>query len=112
MILHVITGLGDGGAEGVLYRLCKHDRERDHVVVSLMEEGRYAQPLRDLGVPVHSLGLARGHANMRAVARLASLIRRYKPHVVQTWLYHADLLGGTVARMLRVPILCDVYRRH
>jgi glycosyltransferase involved in cell wall biosynthesis len=103
LILHVITGLGDGGAEGVLYRLCKHDRNSKHVVVSLMEGGRYAGPLRELGVPVHSLGLARGQANVRAVLRLASLVRTYKPTVVQTWLYHADLLGGIVARGLRVP---------
>lgn len=103
MIVHVITGLGDGGAEGVLYRLCKHDGERRHAVISMMDGGRYAGPLRELGVPVHSLGLKRGRLNLRAVLELRRLLRRYNPQVVQTWLYHADLLGGTVARLVGVP---------
>ena len=103
MIVHVITGLGDGGAEGVLYRLCKHDTARDHAVISLMPGGRYAQPLRELGVPVHDLGLKRGRIGLGAILRLRRLIRQYRPEVVQTWLYHGDLLGGTVARMMGVP---------
>ena len=103
MILHIITGLGDGGAEGVLYRLCKHDREHRHAVISLMDGGKYEAPLLELGIPVHSLGLGRGRVSLGAVWRLAKLIRHYKPDVVQTWLYHADLIGGTLARMLRVP---------
>ena len=55
LVLHVITGLGDGGAEGVLYRLCAFDRRFTHVVISMMDGGRYARPLRELGVTVHEL---------------------------------------------------------
>ena len=69
-IVHVITGLGDGGAEGVLYRLCKHDPRERHVVVSLMEGGRYETLLREIGVEVHSLGLKRGRLGPGAVMRL------------------------------------------
>jgi len=103
VIVHIITGLGDGGAEGVLYRLCKHDMECCHVVISLMQGGQYAAPLRELGVPVHELGLKRGRIGPGAVLRLRGLLKQYKPDVVQTWLYHADLLGGTVARLMGVP---------
>ena len=103
LIVHVITGLGDGGAEGVLYRLCKHDNTAQHVVISLMDGGRYAGALKELGVPVHSLGLERGRIGPRAVLRLRALMRQHRPDTVQTWMYHADLLGGIVARMARVP---------
>ena len=39
-VLHVITGLGQGGAESVLFRLATHAGEPvEHVVVSLTDEG-------------------------------------------------------------------------
>ena len=40
-VLHVVTGLNNGGAEGVLYRLCKHEDRHQHVIISMMDEGKY-----------------------------------------------------------------------
>ena len=40
-ILNIIAGLNDGGAEAVLYRLCVHDSNYKHIVISLMNEGKY-----------------------------------------------------------------------
>ena len=34
-ILHIITALGDGGAEHTLYKICKYDSANEHVVISL-----------------------------------------------------------------------------
>ena len=34
-ILHIITSLLDGGAEGVLFRICSHDKNNQHIVISL-----------------------------------------------------------------------------
>jgi glycosyltransferase involved in cell wall biosynthesis len=33
------------------------------------------------------------------VLRLAAVVRKLSPHVVQTWMYHADLLGGLAAKV-------------
>jgi glycosyltransferase involved in cell wall biosynthesis len=104
-ILHVITGLGLGGAETWLVRLLSRlPRERfDCRVVSLLdldgEAGALAGPLRALGVPVESLGLRRGRPGPAAVLRLAGIMRQWRPQVVQTWLYHADLLGLLAAKL-------------
>ncbi len=99
-IVHIITGLNDGGAEGVLYRLCSHDKANKHCIVSLMDLGKYGSLLQSDGHVVHTLGLKRGRIHLCVVARLMAILRGAAPDVVQTWMYHADLLGGLTARMV------------
>ena len=45
-ILHVISGLKSGGAEGVMYRLICNDKKNDHYVISLTDEGFYGHKLK------------------------------------------------------------------
>lgn len=98
-ILHIITGLNDGGAEAVLYRLCLHDRASSHHVVSLMDSGKYGPLLRELGVPVTVLGMRRSQITMGGLFQLWRLVRKLQPDVIQTWMYHANLIGGLVGRL-------------
>lgn len=94
-ICHVITDLDVAGAETMLTRLAKGmDPSRFEVsVVSLIEPGPLAEELRLAGVKVESLNAARGRPSLRAAVRMIALLRRDRPKIVQTWLYHADLLG-------------------
>jgi len=100
IILHVITGLGQGGAEAVLFRLAVHPAQAvRHVVVSLTDEGLYGGRLRAAGVDVHALGMPRGRATLGGLRALYVLLRQLRPQAVQTWMYHADLIGGVAARL-------------
>jgi glycosyltransferase involved in cell wall biosynthesis len=63
----------------------------------------YAEPLRAQGVAVESLGMARGRVSAGGLVRLRRRIAQFRPDVVQTRLYHADLLGGLMARLAGVP---------
>lgn len=111
-VLHVITGLYRGGAETALFRLVTHDRTNAHVVVSLSDEGHYGPRLRAAGVPVRCLGLPGGGLSRAHLARafgvpeLRRIVREHAPDVVQTWLYHADLIGGLAARAGGAGVLC------
>lgn len=94
-ILHVITGLGVGGAEKLLSDLVIADSKagRDASIVSLIPGGAQHDKLRAAGVAVRDLGMRRDRLNPLALIRLAALIREREPDVIQTWMYHADLLG-------------------
>jgi len=98
-IIHIITGLNDGGAEAVLYRLCLSDKTSRHIVISLMDEGKYGSMLKVARVEVHCLNLPAGKVSFSALWRLYQLIRKKKPDRVQTWMYHADLIGGVIAKL-------------
>lgn len=103
-VLHIITGLSNGGAEAVMLRLIQtdHDRGSQHCVVSLMDRGIYADRLEALGLCVHTLNFPRGNVKFLGLLELFRLIRRVKPDIVQTWMYHSDLIGGLVARLAGV----------
>jgi glycosyltransferase involved in cell wall biosynthesis len=104
-VMHIITGpLGVGGAEVMLHRLLEaSDREEmSHEVVSLTELGVVADRIRELGIETRALRMNRNRFRIPdpvKVLRLAALIRAAHPDVVQTWLYHADLLGGLAAKL-------------
>jgi len=96
-VLHIITGLSDGGAEAALHRLCTHNVKDRHHVISLMDAGKYGPLLLDQGVAVTCLNMPKGRVTMSGLWRLYRLVGEQKPDVVQTWMYHADLLGGLAA---------------
>ena len=104
-VCHVITGLNDGGAEGVLFRLCSHDLAHAHVVVSLSDEGKYGPLLRAMGVEVHSLGMRPNVPSFFVLVKFIRWLRLYKPDVVQTWMYHADLFGSIAARVAGIKAI-------
>ncbi len=96
-ILHIITGLGDGGAEHTLFKICKYDIKNEHIVISLKENGKYFSLLKKLGIKVYSLNF-KFYSIIKFII-LIRLISYLKPDIVQTWLVHADLLGGISARL-------------
>jgi glycosyltransferase involved in cell wall biosynthesis len=101
-VVHIITGLNDGGAEGALYRLCCADKNTQHTVISIMGQGKYGPLLAVEGVSVVTLDMAQGRVTLKGIFKLWRTLRRLKPDVVQTWLYHADLIGGVIARLAGV----------
>lgn len=98
-ILHVITGLSDGGAEAVLTRLILNSPQYEHLVVSLSDSGKYGAVLTGAEIRVINLNLSRKSLNIEKFIELCSLIKRESPDVIQTWMYHADLFGGLASRV-------------
>ncbi len=105
-LVHIITGLDTGGAEGMLLRLAQRLRpEFEQQVISLTNAGPVADQLMTAGIPVLALGMSASRPDPLVLMRLLRLLRGFQPEVVQTWLYHADLVGGTAARLAGVRAL-------
>jgi glycosyltransferase involved in cell wall biosynthesis len=80
-------------------------------VISLIDDLSVGRQLAELGIPVSTLGLQAGAADPRGLWRLVHRLRRDPPDVLQTWLYHADLLGLLAARWAgRPPVIWNI--RH
>src|SRR6185437_12113376 len=101
-IVHIITDLDAGGAEHMLLRLVTASKQYRHVVVSLTTEGELGAALRSAGVEVFALHMRRDFPSPLAVFRVAKIIRHENPAIVQTWLYHADLIGLIAVRLAKV----------
>ncbi|MEU5436013.1 glycosyltransferase [Streptomyces sp. NPDC020719] len=99
-VLHVITGLGIGGAEQQLRLMLRH-LPAGAEVVTLTNPGAVAEGLAADGVPVHHLGMS-GNRDLGALPRLTRLIRRGEYDLVHTHLYRACLYGRAAARLAGV----------
>lgn len=106
-VLHLTTSFGVGGAEGNLARLvCNMDKARfSNTIVAMNQRLIVSEQVRQERIPCSSLGMRRGIPNPTALARLLSIIRRIRPHVLQTWMYHADLMGLLAGKLANVPVI-------
>jgi glycosyltransferase involved in cell wall biosynthesis len=114
-ILHCITGLSGDGAQGMLLRLARSLRSLGlrQEVVNLGPRSELVPAFEDADIPVHSLAMNSGllHA-YSGVRQLRRIISRFKPEVIQGWMYHANLmLLATQGRgRRRLPLLWNIRR--
>ncbi len=114
-VTHIISNLDGGGAETMLYRLLRRiDTARfENEVISLTNVGILADKIRLAGVPVRALGMKRGMPDPFAVLRLQQWIRKSKPQIVQTWMYHANLIGGLASRLVGdMPVVWSIHQAN
>ncbi|MEN6348210.1 MAG: glycosyltransferase [Syntrophomonas sp.] len=111
-IVHLITDLDTGGAEMMLFKLMqKMDKSRyKNIVVSLMNEGTLGHRFIKLGVPVYCLDMKRSSiVHSFKVLKLLKLLRHERPDIVQTWMYHCDLIGGLASAISgRIPVAWNI----
>ena len=100
-VAHVITGLPVGGAQTVLLQLAQRlpPSEFGTKVISLTEKGEVGLELEASGVAVRAMNMSRALPNPLSLFRLSSMLQKWRPDVVQTWLHHGDLVGGLAAKL-------------
>lgn len=100
-ICHIITDLDVGGAELMLKRLVEFspDERKNLTIISLMDFGKVGEILKNNGFTVYAIGMRSKAAFVIGLYRLYNLLNKIKPDLIQTWMYHADLLGGVAGKL-------------
>jgi glycosyltransferase involved in cell wall biosynthesis len=109
-ILHIITGLGRGGAEAMLVKLIGASSRYRHDVLSLTGRGEIGAQLETSGASVDTLGLDRAAGWLPALPRLRALVRKRRPDLIQGWLNHGNLaaLAGKILAGTGAPAVWNV----
>jgi glycosyltransferase involved in cell wall biosynthesis len=77
----------------------------DSTVIAMTKPGKVGEMLVKKGMPVLSLGMTRGRPDPAGMWKLYRLLKRLRPQILQTYMYHADLLGYLVGRWVGVPVI-------
>lgn len=83
--------------------------EFENEVISLTSLGPLGDDLRDIGIKVSALHIPQSLLGAGKIWLLARTIKESRPHIVQTWMYHADLLGGIATKLVTsAPIIWNL----
>ncbi|MBN3523446.1 glycosyltransferase [Paenibacillus apiarius] len=109
-IMFLISGLHVGGAEMMLYRLTDALKERyDIVIVSMLPGGPVADIMKQSGLQVESLQMS-SKKDVLALLGLIRLIRTFKPDILHSFMFHANIVGRIIGRMCGVPAIISSIR--
>ena len=111
-VMHIITTLGPAGAENMLCEVASgmDGTKFQNEVVSLTGILDLAERMQAIGVRVRTLGMKAAMPNPLLVVRLARWMRESKPDVIQTWMYHSNLVGALAARLAGgVPVVWGIH---
>jgi len=110
-IFYLITELDVGGAERTLYELATRlDRSRFAPTVGcLTGRGPIGRRLEEKGIEVVYLNM-RSAFDIRAWRRLRRWLRERKPHILHTFLFHANFAGRLAARGLGIERVISAVR--
>ena len=78
-------------------------------VISLTDEGIFGSRIKELGISVYTLGMRRGRISRAGIMYLSEILKKTPPAIIQTWMYHADLIGGLIGkRSTKAPVVWNL----
>lgn len=100
-VVHVISGLGTGGAEMMLLKLLKQQNALpvQHTVICLQESGRIGDEIHRLGVELHVLGAKSRFLAPVVLFRALKIIKSSNPDLIQGWMYDGNLAASVMSMM-------------
>ena len=99
-IIHIISSLEKGGAEGNLYRLCQFQKKKyknkiDITIITLIKNGYYEVELKKKNIKIFTLGLNKKikfFYFLKKIFILRKFIKSQNPDIIQSWMYHSNFI--------------------
>ena len=109
-ILHIITSLETGGAQGVLLELSRQMKKLGHqqTIISMKPGGELRKYFDDLNIPLHELDFSPRNFG-KAVRACNQIISRFDPDIIQSTLYHADFLTLFLQHNQKVKVFWGIH---
>jgi glycosyltransferase involved in cell wall biosynthesis len=113
-VAFIVTRLELAGAEKQLVQIATGLQERGWQVsvLSMLPPVAHEKELRAKGVAVATLQMGRGTPNPKYLFQAASIFRQWKPQVLCTFNYHADVLGRFAGKLAGVPVITSSIRNE
>jgi glycosyltransferase involved in cell wall biosynthesis len=89
-VLHIISSLGQGGAERQLVELVMKNKK--HAICQLISGGLYEKDLKRNKISIFDLNFKKSILDIFFLYKLNKIIKIYKPDIINTWMYHSSLL--------------------
>jgi glycosyltransferase involved in cell wall biosynthesis len=109
-VLHLISGLDAGGAQAMLFNLIKtFVEEGDSPVshpVAFFKDGIMVAEFKKLGVPLYDLGSPK---NPISIFKLLYFLFKFRPNLIHSALWHANIVSRIFGFIFRVPVVCDLH---
>lgn len=109
-ILHIINSMDVGGTEKSLLKILKNDCwcDDEMMIVVLRGEGKLSNSFRSAGYQILHVNLRRSPFAFLRLFRVLREILKFKPDIVQGWLYHSDLVAGILGLFLKTPVFWSI----
>ena len=85
-IIHIISGLGNGGAEACLFRLIIANPDYTHIVISIKDKGFYGDKLAENNIKVITLNLRNYVFIIPIMFKIKNILVNEKPDVIHSWM--------------------------
>jgi len=99
-ILHVVSDLDRGGVEKQMIGVIHALPNLEHHVYSLLGDG----PLSD-EIGNNNTIFSKSQNPFQIFLELRNSIRQIQPDIVQTWMFHSDLIGGLATMGTGTPVI-------
>ena len=96
-ILHIIVGLGNGGAENTLFKLTKGLKKKfNNTVLVLNNKNSLEKKFRNEKIKLVKMNIKNKFSLIINLYKIYLVIKKNNPDLIQTWMYHSDLIGTII----------------
>ncbi|EKE16390.1 MAG: hypothetical protein ACD_11C00018G0026 [uncultured bacterium] len=111
-VLHLIQAVDNGGCENMMLRTLPLLSDFEHIIITLHHPGELSEQFKQKNIPIINIG-QKNVFDFFSYARLLKEVKRNKPDIIITYLFHADMIGrlflGIITKNKIIPFLRTTY---